>query len=424
VPAGRSAFHRWLSIAFLATLAGLTLAARAQTGNANEWTWMGGSNTAGSTGYVPGVYGMLGVPSPENIPSGRVETMTWTDKNGNLWLFGGFSTDGTHLYFFNDLWKFNPANNEWAWMSGSNAPPCSIIQSNLTCGQSGVYGTQGTAAAANVPGGRDSAAAWTDSSGHLWLFGGDGFDSAGQVADLNDLWELDPSTNLWTWQGGSSTAPGTGLGDAGVFGTQGVLSASNHPGGLFYASVWQDQDNRAWLFGGWGFDANGLNGLPNNLWQFDSSTVEWAWMDGSSNFSGLWIQPSVYGTPGTPAPDNIPGSRWNGASWTDENDNLWLFGGGGYDSKGNSGYLNEMWEYIPSTQEWAWISGNSVMNCLPGGENQNCGIGGVYGTLGQPAPRKHARRTHGNNILENPGRQLLALWWRRLQRPGQLRHSE
>jgi hypothetical protein len=37
---------------------------------------------------------------------------------------------------------------------------------------SGVYGTQGTAAASNVPGARYSASSWIDSSGNLWLFGG------------------------------------------------------------------------------------------------------------------------------------------------------------------------------------------------------------------------------------------------------------
>ena len=35
---------------------------------------------------------------------------------------------------------------------------------------------------------------WIDSSGNLWLFGGYGYDSTGQLGYLNDLWQYDPST--------------------------------------------------------------------------------------------------------------------------------------------------------------------------------------------------------------------------------------
>jgi hypothetical protein len=61
-----------------------------------------------------------------------------------------------------------------------------------TVGHAGVYGTLGTAAAGNIPGSRDAAVTWTDSSGNFWLFGGWGYDSTGTVGDLNDLWEYQP----------------------------------------------------------------------------------------------------------------------------------------------------------------------------------------------------------------------------------------
>jgi hypothetical protein len=46
-------------------------------------------------------------------------------------------------YELNDLWEFNPQNNEWAWMGRSNM-----------AGQSRVYGTLGTPVAGNISGGR------------------------------------------------------------------------------------------------------------------------------------------------------------------------------------------------------------------------------------------------------------------------------
>jgi len=57
-------------------------------------------------------------------------------------------------------------------MSGSN-----IVGANG--GQPGVYGSLGVASASNIPGGRVGAISWTDSSGDLWLFGGNGYDSTG-----------------------------------------------------------------------------------------------------------------------------------------------------------------------------------------------------------------------------------------------------
>jgi hypothetical protein len=68
--------------------------------------------------------------------------------------------------------------NEWTWVGGPS-----------TAGGLGVYGTQGTAAAANLPGARDAAMGWVDSAGNFWLFGGYGDDSAGTASQLNDLWE-------------------------------------------------------------------------------------------------------------------------------------------------------------------------------------------------------------------------------------------
>jgi hypothetical protein len=54
------------------------------------------------------------------------------------------------------------ALNEWTWMGGS-----STVGSNG--GQPGVYGTLGTPAPGNIPGGREYAMGWTDSSGNFWV---------------------------------------------------------------------------------------------------------------------------------------------------------------------------------------------------------------------------------------------------------------
>ena len=135
----------------------------------------------------------------------------------------------------------------------------------------GVYGTEGTAAAANVPGGRNSANSWIDASGNLWLFGGLGCDASGTTGSLNDLWEFSATSKTWTWQNGSNSvgAPqgGTG-GPSGVYGTEGTAAATNTPGGRDGGATWVDPSGNLWLFGGNGHDSTGAPGLLNDLWSY------------------------------------------------------------------------------------------------------------------------------------------------------------
>jgi hypothetical protein len=226
---------------------------------------MGGSNTPGSncqngTCLQSGVYGTLGVPAAGNIPGGRDFAATWTDANGHLWLFGG-SIPGMVLAYFDDLWEYYPSTNEWAWMGGSS-------QLN----QSGIYGNEGTPAAGNIPGSRSSMVSWTDTSGDLWLFGGQGYDSNATPGDFNDLWEFNPSTNEWAWIDGSSTVSAPVYVPPGVYGTLGVPAPGNTPGGRQNASGWIDQSGNFWLFGGSGADANDTLGSLNDLWRFGAAT--------------------------------------------------------------------------------------------------------------------------------------------------------
>ena len=72
-----------------------------------------------------------------------------------------------------------------------------------------VYGVLGISSARNAPGGRFPGQVWKDGAGNVWLFGGYGADGASSASPwgyLNDLWELNPSTHVWTWMAGSSQA--------------------------------------------------------------------------------------------------------------------------------------------------------------------------------------------------------------------------
>jgi N-acetylneuraminic acid mutarotase len=327
------------------TVCGAWNPAAAQSG---VWTWMGGSsNVPGSNEGQPGVYGTERTPAATNIPGGRGASAVWIDHSGNTWLFGGYGFDANEdASYLNDLWKLDPTTNEWTWMSGSSTIGASG-------GQPGVYGTMATPALTNVPGGRAVPLSWVDGPGNLWLFGGYGYDVNGSLSTLNDLWEFNLSSQEWTWMGGSDTVEASG-----TYGTLNTPAATNIPGSRYFSSRWTDSSGHFWLFGGYGFAGNGNFGSLNDLWEFNPSSSEWTWMGGSSTISADNGGPSgVYGTLETAASTNIPGGRAYSATWLDSSDNLWLFGGGGFDSEGNYGYLNDLWELNTSSFEWTWWAG-------------------------------------------------------------------
>jgi hypothetical protein len=344
-------------------------------GTNGEWAWMGGSNQliGGSYSGLRGYYGTQGTPSTQNIPGGRDSAASWTDKSGNLWLFGGGGFDSVdNQGDLNDMWEFSPSANTWTWIAGS-----STVGSNG--GQPGVYGTQYVFAPTNVPGGRGGASTWTDGSGNFWLFGGYGYDSAGNDGDLNDLWEFNPSlpnsatgTNgEWAWMGGSKTLTCegvTGCFQNGVYGTQYTYASTNVPGSRWGASSWIDSSGNLWLFGGQGYDDGTTGGgWLSDLWEFnlsDGAHGGWVWMGGGS---GTINSPGTYpAQAGAPAAIGLtPGGRYGASQWTDSSGNFWLLGGNGWAANDSLGYLNDLWEFNPSLGshgEWAWVSGSSSTN--------------------------------------------------------------
>ena len=280
-------------------------------------------------------------------------------------------------------WAQQSVPGEWTWMGGSNT-----VSTELGA-QPGVYGTLGTPAPENTPGGRNYAIGWTDNNGNLWLFGGLVFSN--QLSYFNDLWKFDPATSEWAWISGSSTVGSncpviSGVpycGRSGRYGTLDTPAAENTPGGRYQAETWVDLSGNFWLYGGLGFDTNGNWGALSDLWRFNPSTNEWAWMGGSGTItpnagcsSCISGQAPVPGTLGMPAAGNTPGGLWQASSWTDNNGNLWLFGGWGYNTNDNGAVPNDLWQFNPSSNEWAWMGGSSVFGSA---------VPGTYGVLGMPA---------------------------------------
>ena len=240
--------------------------------------------------------------------------------------------------------------HEWTWTSGSD-----------TVNHSGAYGA--TTGTPGTPGTRMTSASWTDPAGNFWLFGGYGYDSVGDNGVLNDLWEFNPATATWTWMSGSNTRNQSGTYGA-TTGTTGT------PGARLASASWADSAGNLWLFGG----DNGTGFVYNDLWKFNPSTSTWTWVSGSNNIN----QGGTYGA--TTGTTGKPGARAWPAFWTDSAGKFWLFGGYGEDAGSNSGDLNDLWEFDPSTTTWTWVSGGNA-------EGQSGTYGVMTGTTGTPGCR-------------------------------------
>jgi hypothetical protein len=100
----------------------------------------------------------------------------------------------------------------------------------------------------------------------------------------------------------------------------------------------------------------------------DCAHNDWTWIDGT-NVAGTVAAPQ-YGSfpqsPPTTVPNpytNTPGARYGGAGWTDNNGNMWLFGGEGWELSGNPSpatvddQMNDLWACVlpvPGSDQCQW----------------------------------------------------------------------
>ena len=184
------------------------------------------------------------------------------------------------------------------------------------------------------------------------------------------------SIDRWTWMSGSDTYAG---GQSGTYGSIGVADAANVPGARQGAMTWTDAKGDFWLFGGWGYDSAGTYDRLNDLWRWDGTN--WTWISGSDTGGSS----GTYGIKGTPDAANVPSARNDAVSWIDSNGDFWLFGGYGYDGGGSLGYLNDLWRWDTTTEEWTWMSGSNTRN-----QNGTYGAIGVSAASNEPGSRRYS----------------------------------
>jgi alpha-tubulin suppressor-like RCC1 family protein len=223
-----------------------------------QWTWVNGNNTVNSSG----IYGSLNVESGTGTPGSRSYASYTKDGSGNLWMFAGYGRDSNKLLGrLNDLWKFNPTNGLWTWVSGSNL-----------ANQLNVFNRDRVTQPENMPSGNWGSSMW-NSGNYLWI-------NTSDIAETNNnynrqlLWRYDINTRLWTYQKGATSTYAPNMN----FIYSNYRRSLNKIGYRTFAPAWVDSNGEGWIFGGYSgyYSSTGGSGccyLTKSLWHFKPDTV-------------------------------------------------------------------------------------------------------------------------------------------------------
>jgi hypothetical protein len=299
-----------------------------QTYPSGVWTWMSGQSDQ-NPDQQNIINTAVGVFSVNNHPGGRDSAAFWITHNPDtLWMFGG----STPSQYLQDLWAYKISTDQWACMGGCNW-------------SSGIsnWGTKGVRNSSNWPFTRLGSAYWTDSTGNLWMFGG----QDATPDQIGDVWRYElPSTSypngVWTWMGGTNQ-----VNTDNSYGSLQVKNTSNLIGCRSRMMDWQDSTGNIWIFGGYG--ANGWTLYDNDMWRYEITNNSapadmWTWMSGDQNPTNSSFPLGTQD--GTPF--QVPG---------DSND-LWLYGGN--QAMSESGYanqfmINNVLKYNMNTYTWSVV---------------------------------------------------------------------
>jgi hypothetical protein len=222
---------------------------------------------------------------------------------------GWLRFDGTALEDLNDLWKFDPSALGTR-VSGRGWAAAALIRQRRL--QSGVYGTLGTAASTNIPGGRrrrrelERCVRQCLALRRIWLR----LDR--NVGYLNDLWKYTPGENWEQWASGRGWA--VAAQSPAFYGTIRSLRYAGNllpqiPGGRLNAVSWSRCVGQSLALRRDGVDSTGTGDSSTTCGSIPSATGdtgEWTWMGGSTTVGPTTANPESMGRWEQQPPRTIP----------------------------------------------------------------------------------------------------------------------
>jgi hypothetical protein len=297
---------------------------------------------------LPLLYGTQYQGTNVTNPGLRSRSITFMDSTGGLWLYGGVISG----VFMSDWWKYEEVNDVWIWYGGTLGS--NILRSIPT-----------------DPGHRSgSSFSFSHRTNRLYFYSGHT-----NVTGLNaaDLWSYDPSTRSFTWEtdifpgGDQEGTSGSCMGidetqgviyvyggqsittrksdtnsffsydyddrktviimpksysGAPVQGALGVFNSTYNPGSRFGHSCWFD-GTIFYIFGG-----ESVNGYLNDVWAYDTTKSQWAWVGGGGSM--ILLNKYLFQF-------DMAASRSQQITFRDQNNDFWFGYGAGATS------LGDMW---------------------------------------------------------------------------------
>jgi hypothetical protein len=319
----------------------------------DKYRWVAGNATADSQYYN---LGEKGVPGDDVFPGFLDFSAHAIDNNDNIWIYGSETAPNQ-----NTFWMFNTTSLQFTWIGGDEA--------NLAA----IHGELGTASPDYWPGYLDGACMVVDSENNLWLISGYNGERS-----VNGVWHYNTTSRMWSLQHGDPSST-----------EQYPNFDTNFWPGRWAAGCTIDEEDRVWLFGG--YARTPPNYGWNDMWSFDTKTVEWTVERGfdDSYFLGSVVSYNTYDT------NNYPRGR-EMARMVDRRDGtIMMFGG--FTRPGSS--LGDIWVFDKTTKLWKIIFGNgnnaTAVNSTFGEYRE---VGSKLGSR-QDYSIEHGLTSNGNMII-------------------------
>ena len=257
-------------------------------------------------------------------------------------MFGGqiYNSNSWSAMPSQDTWEWNPATGKWTDRTGTGGAPdarsgAAMVFDSLRNkfvlfgGLAGSrYNLEDTwewepttgvwtnvSSAGSHPSARSQhAMVYEQSTGKILLFGGgrsdpNSYDGTGITVSLGDTWEYDPTTSTWT-----------------------ALAVTGGPSGRHdLGMTWDSSRKKAVLFGGMQADIAGASGVPKqDTWEWDP-------------VAAAWTERTAAG--------NKPSQRYAHAMAFDGSRGKAMVFGGWDIATG--GFLNDLWEWDPASGVWS-----------------------------------------------------------------------
>jgi hypothetical protein len=317
--------------------------------------------------------GELGVPAETNHPGDIVYAGAAIDKNDNIWF--------TSYDYAGELWMFNTTSWMFVRVQGmhseTNAPS---LGSNP--GQPGedVW-----------PGYTEGQCMVIDSHNNIWMLAGYGFNDV-----TNMVWHFNTTSMLWTFVHGSSS-------------TINEAHSTALFGGAWGVGCDIDENDRVWIYGGWGLIGEKQYDDYGNIWTFDTRGDRVYEFENGGNDT-IARRPQVVSD--DYHPDNYPAASENSLFIDRLDGTLMLVTGGGFNSEDFEwGSTNVVWLYSKSLKQWKLVHGN-ISSTAGEGAYTN------YREPGSEFPHtaysgKHTGRNFNGDVYIVGGGIFAAEYWRK-----------